>query len=111
MATLALRLDDAIDKGNLNASEVGRVVGASGRTVVRWTKDEAEPRPIVRERLLELLVVVDRLSKTLVPQAAHDWLFSPNPSLAYRKPAEMLKDGDYRDVLGAIDALGEGAFA
>lgn len=110
MAMLAERLEEAFDKSKLEPGEVGRVVGASSRTVSRWLKDQAQPRSQARERLLELLAVVDRLAGTLRPEAAHDWLFSPNPSLDHRKPADLLKEGSYREVLGAVDALGEGAF-
>lgn len=110
MAMLAERLQEAFGKSSLEPSEVGRVVGASGRTVSRWLNDQAEPRRDARERLLELIAVVDRLSKTLRPQAAHDWLFTPNPALDHQKPADLLKEGEYREVLGAVDALGEGVF-
>lgn len=107
---LAERLEEAFDKSKLEPSEVGRVVGASGRTVSRWLKDEAQPRREARERLLELLAVIDRLSGTLRPEVAHDWLFTPNPALDHRKPADLLREGQYRLVLGVVDALGEGAF-
>ncbi|RIK10745.1 MAG: hypothetical protein DCC49_02140 [Acidobacteria bacterium] len=62
----------------------------------------------MRSAVVELvpLVVVDRLSRTPKPEASEEWLFSPNPSLDYERPADMLKDGNYRGVLGAIDALG-----
>lgn len=110
MAMLAERLEEAFDKTRLEPGEVGRVVGASGRTVTRWLKDEAQPRSEARERLLELLAVIDRLAGTLRPEVAHDWLFTPNPSLDHQKPADLLKERRYREVLGAIDALGEGVF-
>lgn len=110
MVILVERLEQAIEKSNLEPSEVGRVVGTSGRTVTRWLKAEAQPRRDARERLLELLAVIDRLSGALRPDVAHDWLFSPNPALDHRKPAELLKEGKYREVLGAVDALGEGVF-
>jgi putative toxin-antitoxin system antitoxin component (TIGR02293 family) len=110
VAMLAERLEEAIEKTRLDHFEIGRVVGTSPRTVARWLRDEAAPRRDARERILELLAVVDRLSKTMRPEAAHDWLFTPNPSLEHRKPADLLAEGNYRDVLGAVDALGEGVF-
>jgi hypothetical protein len=56
------------------------------------------------------LAVLERLSAVLTPAAAHDWLFTPNGLLGNEKPAAMLRAGDYRHVLGAIDALGESVF-
>jgi len=86
------------------------VLGASPRTVARWLQHDVRPRPQARERLLEFLAVLEHLSKTLQPQAAHDWLFTPNPLLSYHKPADLLREGRYRDLLGAIDQLAEGVF-
>lgn len=104
------RLDAALSTADLDHGDVGRVVGASTRTVARWLRREATPRPDRRERLLEFLAVLERLSATLRPEPAHDWLFSPNPLLGHHKPADLLREGHYREVLGAVDALGEGVF-
>jgi uncharacterized protein (DUF2384 family) len=56
------------------------------------------------------LAVLEQLSGVLQPNAAHDWLFSPNPTLDHYKPVELLRSGDYRKVLGAIDAMAEGVY-
>ena len=111
MATdLVDRLERALEKTDLDQSQAARVLGASPRTVSRWLKEEVQPRPEARERLLELLAVLERLSRTLRPQPAHDWLFTPNPLLSHHKPADLLREGRYRDLLGAIDQLAEGVF-
>jgi transcriptional regulator with XRE-family HTH domain len=104
------RLEQALDRADLDQAEVARVLGASPRTVSRWLREEASPRPDARERLLEFLAVLERLSATLRPEPAHDWLFSPNPLLSHHKPADLLREGRYLEVLGAVDALGEGVF-
>ena len=54
--------------------------------------------------------MLDQLSGVLQPHAARGWLFSPNPTLDYDKPVNLLRDGDYRKVLGAIDVMAEGVF-
>jgi uncharacterized protein (DUF2384 family) len=104
------RLESALENTDLDQGQAARVLGTNPRTVARWLKEEATPRHATRERVLELLAVLERLSKVLRPQPAHDWLFSPNPSLDHHKPVDLLRDGHYREVLGAIDALGEGVF-
>lgn len=110
MATIADRLGEAAGRVELDQGELARLLETTPRTVARWLNREAAPRPDARERLLELLAVLELLSTTLTPEAAHDWLYSPNPALEHHKPVDLLRRGDYRPVLGAIDALAEGVF-
>ncbi|MDP9340514.1 MAG: DUF2384 domain-containing protein [Actinomycetota bacterium] len=104
------RLDSALKRTDLDQKQAARVLRASPRTVARWLREEAAPRHDARERLLEFLAVLELLSRVLRPEPAHDWLFTPNPLLSHHKPADLLREGKYREVLGAIDALGEGVF-
>jgi putative toxin-antitoxin system antitoxin component (TIGR02293 family) len=94
----------------LDRADIARVMDANPRTVGRWMQRQTEPRPDARERLLELIAVLERLSGVLEPAAAHDWLFTPNPMLDHHKPVELLRAREYRRVLGAIDALAEGVY-
>ena len=55
--------------------------------------------------------MLELLSETLRPRTAHDWLFTPNPSLDHHKPVELLRVGNFRPVLDAIDAMADGVFA
>ncbi len=64
----------------------------------------------MRRRLLEVLAVLEQLSGVMQPSAAHDWLFSPNPLLEHEKPIDLLTQGQWRRVLGLIDAIEEGVF-
>jgi putative toxin-antitoxin system antitoxin component (TIGR02293 family) len=105
---LADRLEGAVTV--VDQAELARMLETTPRTVSRWLSRQTNPRPDARERLLEVLAVVERLSGTLRPQAAHDWLFTPNPELDHHKPVDLLRDGDYRPVLGLIDAMAEGVF-
>lgn len=109
-ADLIDRLEAALERTDLDQTQAARVLGTSPRTVSRWLHEDVKPRPEARERLLEFLAVLEHLSGTLQPQAAHDWFFTPNPLLSYHKPADLLREGRYRDLLGAIDQLGEGVF-
>jgi putative toxin-antitoxin system antitoxin component (TIGR02293 family) len=94
----------------LDQADVARVLDTNPRTVSRWLQRQTEPRPDARERLLELIAVLEQLSGVLRPGPAHDWLFTPNPLLDNHKPVDLLRGGEYRRVLGAIDALAEGVF-
>ena len=105
---LADRLGRVATDVHLDQVDLARILGASPRTVSRWLQAETAPRRDTRERILELVAVLDALSRTVHGQSAYDWLYSPIPALEHRKPAELLAEGRYREVLGAIDALAEG---
>jgi transcriptional regulator with XRE-family HTH domain len=108
--TLADRLRGAAQKTDLDQADLAGLVGTNPRTVARWLAEQSEPRTDARRRLLEVLAVLEALSAVLKPQAAHDWLYSPNALIAHQKPVELLEAGDWRTVLGMIDALAEGIF-
>lgn len=111
MATdLADRLEHASVRVELDQADLARVLDTNPRTIARWLHRQSSPRPDSRERVLELLAVLEQLSGVLQARAAHDWLFSPNPLLDHYKPVDLLREGDYRRVLGAIDAMAEGVF-
>lgn len=110
MPDLASRLEEAAAKADLDQVDIARVLETHPRTIARWMQRAAEPRPDSRERLLELLAVLEQISGVLRPQPAHDWLLTPNPLLDHYKPVELLRDGRSREVLGAIDAMAEGVF-
>ena len=111
MSGLPQKLEHASSLIELDQADIARVLDANPRTVARWMQGDTEPRPDARERLLELIAVLERLSGVLKPAAAHDWLFTPNPLLEHHKPVDLLREREYRQVLGAIDALAEGVFA
>ena len=94
----------------LEPSDVARILETNPRTVSRWLRHETEPRWEIRERLLEFFAVMERLQQVVKPTAAHDWLFTPNRLLHHEKPADLLRQGRFREVLAIVDALGEGVF-
>lgn len=110
LVPLSYRLRKAAGNTDLDQRDIAHVLGTSSRTVSRWISEESEPRPEARRRLLEVVSVLEHLSTVLQPAAAHDWLFSPNPLLDHHKPIDLLARGEFRRVLGLIDALAEGVF-
>ena len=54
--------------------------------------------------------MVTELSKVLESDAAHVWLFTPNPFLEFERPIDLVGDGQFRRVLAAIQALADGVF-
>ena len=109
MADLAERLGKATGQIELDQADLARMLETNPRTVSRWLSRQTAPRPDARERLLELIAVLEKLSSVLRPEPAHDWLFTPNEALDHYKPVDLLRTGEFRRVSSTIDAMSEGA--
>lgn len=107
MTTITAVVDDLLDGEIVDSPDVARVVGATARSVTRWSEGST-PRRSNEERLLELKAVVDLLRQTLRNEPARLWIRSPNPQLAYEKPLDLVQRGEYRRVIGAVLAMAEG---
>jgi hypothetical protein len=90
--------------------DLAHVLEESPGVVSQWLAGKTAPSDDAHVRLLEVLAVLELLSGVLEPQAAHDWLFKPSPLLNKEKPIEVLREGGYRRVQGAIEAMAEGVF-
>lgn len=108
MAVMSGVLDELIDAHVVDAGDLAQITGATPRSVSRWTAAKAMPRRDAEDRLIELKAVVDQLRSVLSDEPARLWLRSPNPELDWRKPLELIAEGDYRRVIGAILAMAEG---
>jgi hypothetical protein len=109
-SALATTVTSAIDRLGLTYEEVGEIVDASPRSVARWTAGKVVPQKLNKQRLLELAYVADALAEVLPRDHANVWMFSPNRLLEHRKPADLVRDGEYQRVLALIDAMAEGVF-
>ena len=110
MSDARSRLAAVMDKTGLEATDIARIIDRPPRSVSRWLKEDVQPRWESRERLLEVIYVIERLGQVVEPSASQDWLFSPNPYLQHRKPVDLLQEGNFQEVLALIDALGEGVY-
>jgi len=113
MNAIAGTVRDLNERADLSQEEIGRITGATGRTVARWAAGATSPHASARERLLELKYVADQLIDVLglSPPDANLWIFTPNRLLKGDKPADRIAGGDYRAVLGLIEALADGIVA
>lgn len=111
MSTVTTLLDDMLDSQIVDAPDVARVLGASPRSVARWSTAGALPRRQNEERLLELKAVIDVLRQVMRDESARLWLRSPVPALDFEKPMDLIERGEYRRVIGAILSIGEGVTA
>jgi uncharacterized protein (DUF2384 family) len=104
-------LDDVLSDDIVDSNDVARVLGSTPRSVARWQSAQVVPRRESEERLLELKSVVDLTRKHLRPESARLWLRSPNPELGYDKPIDLIAQGEYRQVIGALLTMAEGVTA
>lgn len=104
------RLSTVMDQAGLDPIDIARILDKPPRSISRWINEGVQPRWESRERLLELIYVIERLSQVISPEASQDWLFTPNAQLDHQKPVELLRAGSFREVLALIDAMGEGVF-
>jgi uncharacterized protein (DUF2384 family) len=111
MSAMPEMIEDLFRGEIIDAPDVARVLGTSPRSVNRWVNAGSLPRRESEERLLELKAVIDLLREVLREEPARLWIRSPNPTLDYEKPIDLIERGDYRRVIGAIKALGEGVTA
>lgn len=93
---------------HLSYDEIAEIVDASTRSVSRWSTGAAEPQKLSRQRLLELAYVAEELRSVLKPEDANLWILSPNKLLDGDSPAQRINTGDFRSVVGLIEALADG---
>lgn len=108
---LAEKVTSAMNDLGLTSDEVGSMVDATGRSVARWAAGEVVPQRLNKERLLELAYVADALAEVLPRDQANMWLFTPHRRLDHEKPADLIQQGRYREVLNLIEAMADGVFA
>ncbi len=104
------RLSEAMERTSIDAAGVARILDRDPKTVSRWLREESVPRWDVREQLLTLDVILERLAEVTPPEDAQEWLFTPVPALDYHRPVDLVRSGEYRRVLALIDAIAEGVF-
>jgi len=108
MTAVANKLGVITETMHLTYDEIGQIVDASARSVSRWNHGNAEPQKLARQRLLELAYVADELRDVLRPEDANLWIFSPNRLLGGDTPAQRISTGEFRSVVGVIEALADG---
>lgn len=97
--------------GALGSNRVAELLGVSRSQPSRWKSGEERVAPRNRRALLDLEYVMARLYEIWVPEVVAIWLESANPHLGGAKPIDVLRQGGAADVIVAVDAADEGAYA
>ena len=108
MAMVTTLLDHLYEGNVLDTVDLARITKTDPRSVSRWRSETATPRRAAEDVLLELRAVVDLARTVMNDDAARFWLRSPNRDLRYRKPLELIAEGEYRRVVDLLLALAEG---
>lgn len=90
---------------------VARLLDVSASQPSRWRQGKEQPSQAVAQRLLDLDHVVARLALLWDESLIEAWLISPNAHLGGAAPIDVLRASGAREVLDAIDAELQGAFA
>ena len=109
MMTLAI-VEEVVyvhEKAQLSGHDIARATGAADSTVRSWLAGKRNPTRSnqVAERLIELSAIVERLMQVMNPSYISIWMKKPIPALDDRKPLDVIRDGDYREVSKIVAAL------
>jgi uncharacterized protein (DUF2384 family) len=82
---------------------IARVTGANVRTAERWRAGQS-PQARFRSRIGELQAILDLLGRGMTDAAKRDWLEAPSGGLAWRRPIDVLAEGDFDAVRAAAES-------
>ena len=91
-------------------TEMAETLGVHRSQITRW-KQGAAPAGRTAEHLLGLDVVVSLLQGFLESESIAKWLRGINAHLGNRRPIDVMREGRLSEVIRAIEAEKEGAFA
>jgi len=95
----------------IDSAEIARATGAARATVNAWLRATRRPTAEHRERLMELVAIVDRLSDVMDDDLIALWLQKPLPAIDDARPLDAIARGHYRDVSRVVTELENDSFA
>jgi putative toxin-antitoxin system antitoxin component (TIGR02293 family) len=107
MTTSGRAVNRVLKDGMMDTADVAKVVRATQRSVQRWQAGVV-PRKEAEDRLLQLAKVLEVARQTMTPSGVRLWLRAPNEALDWRQPLDVIRDGSFRQVIDALQAIAEG---
>jgi uncharacterized protein (DUF2384 family) len=106
---LYARVVEDVRDGGLTVAEMAGLIGVAERQVRNWSSGDHTPSGRNRDRLLHLHYVARLLRDVYTREGAEIWLHGRKRSLGGRRPVDLLAEGEYDEVLAAIERLHAGA--
>jgi uncharacterized protein (DUF2384 family) len=100
-----------VRKLGVATGDIATATGSQPATVNAWARATRQPSGEKRERLLELVALVDRLERLMAASYVPLWLLKPVPALGDRRPLELLSKGRYREVARLVAELENDSFS
>jgi len=102
---IARKIESIEAKGALKSVDVANITNCRPETVSRWNQGKAFPRGDTERVLLDLDYIVDQLSDFYEPLEARVWLYSRQPVLDGKIPAQLIQEGKAEAVIQVLDQL------
>lgn len=94
-----------------NGALLAELVGVKPSQVTRWKQGVQLPSAESTRAIMDFAYIVARAEATMHEKVVPIWIDSPNQFLRGSTPRECIKLGRIAEVIGAIDAEAEGAYA
>lgn len=94
-----------------NSALLAELIGVRPSQVTRWRQGTQRPSADSVRAIMDFAYIVARAEATMHEDVVPIWLDSPNQFLRGSSPRECIKLGRIAEVIGAIDAEDEGAYA
>lgn len=94
-----------------NGTLLAELLGVRPSQVTRWKQGTQVPSAESARAIMDFAYIIARAESTMHAKVVPIWLDSPNQFLRGSTPRECIKLGRVAEVIGAIDAEDEGAYA
>jgi len=100
---------DEIRRNGVSLTEISQIAGVGQRQVQHWLAGTSRPTGETRDRLVDVHYIVRQLSEVYRPEGIEIWMHARNTGLGGERPIDMLINGQFKDVVHAVDRLAVGA--
>ncbi len=94
-----------------NGALLAELLGVTPAQVTRWRNGTQKPSLESTRAILDFAYIITRAEATMHEAVVPIWLDSPNQFLRGATPRDCIKLGLIAQVIGALDAADEGAYA
>jgi len=94
-----------------NGALLAELVGVRPSQVTRWKQGVQTPSAESTRAIMDFAYIVARAESVMHEKVVPIWLDSPNQFLRGSSPRECIRLGRIAEVIGALDAEDEGAYA